>query len=192
MEQQYASDAHRATAGPPPGAVVWIGVILALGGGCGEQDSSSAGAARFDACALLTGADVAAVLATDTPAPQAAERGEGASWLSTCTYEIDTPGGLRAASLLVRPHQGTSGPEKAYADYDAALALELGADASLTPVDGLGDSAGWQDFGTSIGQLAVFKGPYQLILTASGTETANQLANAQQLAERVLQRLSSR
>ncbi len=192
MEQQHASDPRRATAGPAPGTVVWIGLILALGGGCGAQDSGSAGAARLDACALLTGGDVAAVFATDPPTPRAVERGEGASWLSTCTYETDTPDGLRAASLLVRPHQGTGGPAKAYADYDAALAVELGADASLTPVDGLGDSAGWQDFGTSIGQLAVFKGPYQLILTASGTETANQLANAQQLAERVLKRLSSR
>lgn len=92
---------------------------------------------------------------------------------------------------MIRPHHNEYGAEQAYAEYDNALASQLGEAVRLSPVEGLGQKAGWQDFGTSIGQLTVFQGPYQLIITAPETAAHGQLHNCRALAERALARLPS-
>jgi hypothetical protein len=170
---------------------VWLLVacLLGIGAGCREQVAGPEAPGLLDACALLKNTDVDAVLGTAMGDPQARQHGNGEFWLSTCNYDVDTADGILGASLLLRPHHVVDGPVKAYADYETGLMAELGTGAALMPVDDIGDRAGWQDFGTSVGQLAVFDGPYQLILTASATANSDQLTNARQLAERVLQHL---
>ncbi len=173
-------------------AILVAGCLVGSGSGCGEKAPASAAADDIDACTVLTGSDVGAVLGTTVGEPLAQRHGDGAFWLSTCQYQADTGDGILSAGLTLKPHHVPEGPLKAYADYEQALIAELGDTASMTPVPGIGERAGWQDFGTSVGQLAVFQGPYQLILTASATAGQDQLANARSLAERVLQHLQSR
>ncbi len=172
-------------------AVLAAVCLIATGTGCGEKAPPAATADAIDACTLLTRADVDAVLGITVGDPQARQNGTGEFWLSTCNYSAETTHGILAASLLLKPHHVADGPMKAYSDYESGLIAELGKDVALTPVDGIGERAGWQDFGTPIGQLAVFRGPYQLILTASATAGADQLTNAKTLAGTVLQRLQA-
>jgi len=173
-----------------------LAAILVAGGlivsGCGEKAPASDAADAIDACTVLTGADVDAVLGSAVGDPLARRHGDETFWLSTCHYQAETGNGILSAGLTLKPHGVADGPLKAYADYETALIAELGDGAALTPVTGIGERAGWQYFGTPVGQLTVFQGPYQLILTASATAGADQLANAKALAERVLQRLNPR
>lgn len=164
--------------------------MLGSGVGCSEGPGTTS-AKRLDACELLTRADVVAVLGAEPSEPQARDTGDGELWATTCTYQVDTPDGLRMASLLLRPHHVAAGPGAAYQEYEAGLIAAFGEDARLKPAEALGERAGWQDFGTSIGQLAVFDGPYQFIFTASATATADQLANARHLAGLVLPRMQA-
>jgi hypothetical protein len=164
--------------------------MLISGVGCSDGPGTTF-AERSDACDLLTRADFVAVLGAEPAEPQARAMGDGEFWATSCTYQADAPGGLGTASLLLRPHHAAAGPVAAYGEYEAGLVGELGENARLTPVGELGQRAGWQDFGTPIGQLTVFDGPYQLIFTASATASADQRVNARRLAERVLPRLQS-
>ena len=170
-------------------AALLVGMLVS-GVGCSEGPGRTS-AERPDACELLTRADFVAVLGAEPAEPQARAMGDGEFWATSCTYQADVPGGLGTASLLLRPHHVAAGPGAAYGEYEAGLVGELGEDGRLTPVGELGERAGWQDFGTPVGQLAVFDGPYQFIFTASATATADQLANARRLAERVLPRLQA-
>jgi hypothetical protein len=173
-------------------AILVAGGLILSGSGCGDKAPASAAADDIDACTLLTGADVDAVLGSAVGHPLARRHGDETFWLSTCHYQADTGNGILSAGLTLKPHHVADGPLKAYTDYETALIAELGDGAALTPVAGIGERAGWQDFGTSVGQLTVFQGPYQLILSASATAGADQLANAKALAGRVLQRLNPR
>jgi hypothetical protein len=164
--------------------------MLVSGVGCSEGPGATS-AERPDACELLTRADFIAVLGSEPAEPQARAMGKGEFWATSCTYQADVPGGLGTASLLLRPHHVAAGPGAAFSEYEAGLVAAFGEDARLTPVEALGERAGWQDFGTSIGQLAVFDGPYQFIFTASATATADQLANARHLAGLVLPRMQA-
>lgn len=166
-------------------------IVAMAGAGC-APDARVAGPERRDACALLTGADVALVYGKESQRQLPTQRGEGDFWMSTCVYETERAGQVRTASLLVQPHHGAEGAGEAYADFVAALTAELGAGARPAPVEGLGEAAGWQDYGTSLGQLTVFDGPYQLILTASEAGETSQLVNTRRLAEQVLKRLHER
>lgn len=173
---------------------VWLlaACLLGIGAGCSEQVAAPEAPVPLDACALLKKSDVDAVLGVAMGDPHARQQGKGEFWLSVCNYDADTADGFLGAGLLLRPHHVADGPVKAYADFEAGLIAEMGTGAALMPVDGVGDRAGWQDFGTSMGQLAIFAGPYHLILNASATADSDQLTNARQLAGRVLQHLQKR
>jgi len=164
---------------------------IALITACGGEDPGMQAAAALDACSILSVQDVTAVLGVRGFQAEADQRGDDDFWTSSCRYEGEDADGPIAASLMVRPHHSESGAEQAYADYDNALASQLGEGVRLSPVEGLGQKAGWQDFGTSVGQLTVFQGPYQLIITAPETADHDQLHNCRALAERALARIPS-
>ncbi len=163
--------------------LVTAGLVV---GGCGEKTPTTASRGPIDACTVLTVADVEKVLDVKVGDPQERTYGKGDFWASTCQYHGDAGNETRSAGILLKPHQDKQGAEKAYAAYEAELIAELGKGVALAPVEGIGQRAGWQDFGTSIGQLAVFQGPYQLIITASATPNADQLTNAKTLARKAL------
>jgi hypothetical protein len=165
--------------------------VIALTAGCGGEDPGIQAAAALDACSILPVQDVTAVLGAGGFEAEAERRGDNDFWASSCRYQAQDEDEPIAASLMVRPHHSKSGAEQAYADYDSELASQLGEEARLSLVEGLGQKAGWQDFGTSVGQLTVFQGPYQLIITAPSTAGHDQLHNCRALAERALARLSS-
>ncbi len=193
MPTQALSHHRSRTLRRPAGVMALAAAVLALAVGCGaDQDGASQGVPRLNACALLTDDDVAAVLGAVSPEVESAERGEGAFWMANCRYQVEGPDGLVTASLLIRPHQGQSGAAQAYTDYENALSGQLGTAIQLMPVEGIGERAGWEDFGTSIGQLTVFDGPYHLIVQASATADQDQFHNAKALAGRIVPRLTAR
>lgn len=165
-----------------------VGAIL-LSAGCGGESSATQPPPKLDACSMLTAADVAAMLGSTAVRTEADQRGDDSFWMSSCRYQAEGVDGTIAASLMIRPHHNQSGAEQAYADYDDGLAEQIGESSRLAPVDGPWEKAGWQSFGTSIGQLAVFQGPYHLIITAPETASHDQLANCRALAERALAQL---
>ncbi|KAA6181833.1 hypothetical protein F2Q65_18835 [Thiohalocapsa marina] len=174
----------------------WRAPILILGAsvlsaGCGSDDGGTQAVAKLDACAVLTAQDVGAVLGANAVETEAGQHGDGDFWASSCRYQVVGADAMLAASLMLRPHHSAAGAAQAYADYDNDLATQLGEGARLSPVAGLGEKAGWQAFGTAIGQLTVFQGPYQLIITASETADRDQLDNGRALAQRALARLPS-
>ncbi|NCA72465.1 MAG: hypothetical protein EOM91_20850 [Sphingobacteriia bacterium] len=75
---------------------------------------------------------------------------------------------------------------EAYADFVDELRRELGDVAVLVPVEGLAGPAGWDG---DTGQLTVFEGPYQIILTAAGRFAGERLSFGKQIAKRVSGRL---
>lgn len=89
---------------------------------------------------------------------------------------------MLSVSLLVKPHGEAAGAAQAYAGYVA----EFGEAAVPEPVDGLGGAAGWD---ADTGQLTVFEGPYQIILTENGRFAGDRLSFGRQMADRILTRL---
>jgi hypothetical protein len=172
-------------------ALLFCALILSLSTpGCGEEASVADTSTAIDACRLLQKADVEAVLGRTVGEAEATTRGDGAEWMSTCNYHSDTDDDVVGAGLLVRPHHADGGAKEAYAAHEKELIDELGAGAALTPVDGIGERAGWQTPNRVIGQLTVFEGPYLLILSISTAPGGDQLSPAKTLAQKVLQRLS--
>jgi hypothetical protein len=167
--------------------------VAAFAASCSaEEDVGSRAPAKFDACTLLTDDQVATALGLSSVETQADQRGEDLFWMSRCRYEADAADGLVTASLMIRPHQGQASAEQAYTEFDSELVSQFGETSRLEPVAGVGESAGWQDFGTAIGQLILFDGPYQLIIAAPATAGHSQLENSRTLAELALQQLSAR
>ena len=75
---------------------------------------------------------------------------------------------------------------EAYADFVDELRRELGDVAVPVPVEAIAGPAGWD---ADTGQLTVFEGPYQIILTAAGRFSGDRLSFGKQIAERVSGRL---
>ena len=145
-----------------------------------------AGPPPVDACALLTKADVDAVYGSVVGEPSVKELGSGPFWVSMCNYDnAHTDAPMLSIGLSVKAH-GAADPAQAYADYVDELRRELGEVAVPLPVEGLAGPAGWD---ADTGQLTVFVGPYQIILTANGRFAGDRLSFARQIAERVSGRL---
>ncbi len=141
----------------------------------------------LDACALLTNADVELVYGTNVGNAQGEQLGSGQFWVSMCNYDnagFDAP--MLSVGLLVKAHGVSEGPTQAYEAHVAELRQQLGEAAVPVPVAGTGARAGWN---ADVGQLTVFAGPYQLILTTNGRFEGDRLALAKQLAGRALPRL---
>lgn len=188
MTERQRATPQAARRGLPFTTMVSIGALL-LSAGCGGEASDSQGPPMLEACSVLTGADVAAVLGAGAIETEAERRGDDGFWVSSCRYQSEDADGILVASLLLRPHHHDAGAEQAFADYADELAEQTGEDARLEPVEGPWQKAGWQDFGTPIGQLALFQGPYQLIITAPTASADEQLASCRALAERALAQL---
>ncbi|HSO82850.1 hypothetical protein [Thiocapsa sp.] len=157
-----------------------------LCGPCAAVRAEGAGPPPVDACALLTKADVDAVYGSVVGEPNGKELGSGPFWVSMCNYDnAHTDAPMLSVGLLVKPH-GAADPAQAYADYVDELRRELGEAAVPLPVEGLAGPAGWD---ADTGQLAVFVGPYQVILTSLGRFAGDRLSLAKPLAERVVGRL---
>ncbi|MGB5736991.1 MAG: hypothetical protein WBM40_21365 [Thiohalocapsa sp.] len=169
-------------------SIIVLGAIL-LSAGCSSEISGTKAAPKLEACTLLSAEDVATVLGANAVVTEADRHGKDSFWMSSCRYHAKDADGTTAASLMIRPHHNVAGAEQAYADYDDELAGQIGESARLAPVEGPWQQAGWQRFGTSIGQLAIFQGPYHLIITAQETAGHDQLENSRALAERALARL---
>ncbi len=140
-----------------------------------------------DACALLTKADVEEVYGTAVGEPQGKELGSGRFWVSMCNYDnAETDAPMLSVGILVKAHGVAEGPVQAYDAHVAELRQELGEAAIPVSVEVIGARAGWT---ADVGQLMVFEGPYQIILTANGRFAGDRLAFAKQLAGRMLPRL---
>lgn len=156
--------------------------------GLGNKAPAAGDPHPIDACNLLTGQDVAIVLGVPVGEPEARTRGKDAFWTSMCNYREDSADGVLGAGILIKPHNVAS-PEQAYAAQNAELIEPLGEDAAPTPIDDIGDRAGWQTPNRVIGQLTVFQGPYMFIVTVGTAPGADRLTPAAELAKRVLLRL---
>jgi hypothetical protein len=140
-----------------------------------------------DACVLLTKADVEAVYGSAVGEPDGKALGSGPFWVSMCNYDnAHTDAPMLSVGLLVKAHGASAGPAQAYDGYVAELRRELGDAAVPVPVEGLAGPAGWDG---DTGQLTVFEGPYQIILTATGRFAGDRLSFGKQIADRVSARL---
>lgn len=139
-----------------------------------------------DACALLTQADVETVYGTAVGSPNPKSTGRAPFWAAMCNYDnAHTDAPMLSVGILVKPH-GIVDPTQAYADYVDELRRELGDVAVPIEVEGLAGPAGWD---AETGQLTVFEGPYQIILTAAGRFAGDRLSFGKQISERVSGRL---
>lgn len=141
---------------------------------------------HVDACALLTKADVEAVYGSVVGVPNGKALGSGPLWVSMCNYDnAHTDGPMLSVGLLLKPH-GATDPARAYDDYVDELRRKLGEVAVPVQVEGFAGPAGWD---ADTGQLTVFDGPYQIILTGAGRFAGDRLSFATQMAERISARL---
>lgn len=139
-----------------------------------------------DACALLTKADVEAVYGSVVGVPNGKALGSGPYWAAMCNYDnAHTDAPMLSVGLLIKAHRAAD-TAQAYAEYVDELRRELGDVAVPVPVEGLAGPAGWD---ADTGQLTVFEGPYQIILSASGRFAGDRLSFGKQIAERVSGRL---
>jgi hypothetical protein len=179
---------HCVTSSKPTGSRLAILLLLA-GMLCGPWPAVRAeGAAPppVDACALLTKADVEAVYGLVVGEPNRKALGSGPFWVSMCNYDnAQTDAPMLSVGILVKPH-GAADPAQAYADDVDELRRELGDVAVPVAVEGLAGPAGWD---AETGQLTVFVGPYQIILTSMGRFSGDRLSLGKQIAERVSGRL---
>lgn len=152
----------------------------------GAAHAGPPAAQPIDACALLTQADIEEVFAAAVGAPNPKSAGRGPFWVSMCHYDnAHTEAPMLSVGLLVKAH-GAPDPAQAYTDYVAELRRDLGELAAPASVEGLAGPAGWD---ADTGQLTLFAGPYQVILTTLGRFSGDRLDLAKQIAERVSGRL---
>ncbi|MEY6431246.1 hypothetical protein ABC977_02360 [Thioalkalicoccus limnaeus] len=152
----------------------------------GAAHAEPPAAQPVDACALLTQADIEEVFAAAVGAPTPKSVGRGPFWVSMCHYDnAHTEAPMLSVGFLVKAH-GAADPAQAYTDYVAELRRELGELAAPASVEGLAGPAGWD---AATGQLTLFAGPYQVILTTLGRYSGDRLDLAKQIAERVPGRL---
>jgi hypothetical protein len=157
-----------------------------LYGPCAAAQAEGTARPPVDACTLLTKADVEAVYGSDVGEPNGKALGSGPFWASLCNYDnAHTDAPMLSVGLLVKAH-GAADPAQAYADYVDELRRELGEVAVPVPVEGLAGPAGWD---ADTGQLTVFEGPYQIILTSLGRFAGDRLSFGKQIADRVSARL---
>ena len=181
------SESRCAPAGFLP--LVLILLVIGLMHGRSEAAPEVTTLTPLDACALLTNADVELVFGTKVGNAQEKQFGSGQFWVSMCNYdnaEFDAP--MLSVGLLVKAHGVSEGPTQAYEAHVSELRHQLGEAAVPVPVAGTGARAGWS---ADVGQLTVFEGPYQLILTTNGRFAGDRLALAKQLAGRALPRLAA-
>jgi hypothetical protein len=118
--------------------------------------------------------------------PNGKALGSGPFWVSMCNYDnAHTDAPMLSLGLLIKAHRAAD-TAQAYAGYLDELRRELGDLAVPVPVEGLDGPAGWD---VDTGQLTVFVGPYQIILTAAGRFAGDRLSFGKQIAERVSGRL---
>jgi hypothetical protein len=147
------------------------------------------GSTSIDACTLLTGGDVEAVIEAPMAEPEATTRGRPPMWMSMCNYAGETAAGMVTAGLLIRPHDVEAGPVAAFEKHQQQLIDGIGPEAGMTAVEDLGQAAGWDMPNRIIGQLTVFEGPYLMILSVGLPPGGDHLAKAKDLAGKVLARL---
>lgn len=166
-----------------------IPLLLAglLCGPCGQAIAASSGPAPVDACTLLTKADVEALAGALVGEPNGKESGRPPFWVSMCNYDnTQTEAPMLSVGLLVKAHGADAGPAHAYETYVAELRRAIGDLAVPVPLEGLAGPAGWN---ADSGQLTLFVGPYQIILTVTGRFAADPLSLAKQIADLVSSRL---
>lgn len=167
----------------------WLIPCLLAGMLCappGSLHAEGAAPPPVDACALLTQADVEAVDGTAVGAPNPTSTGRAPVWVSMCHFDnAHTDAPMLSVGLLVKPH-GAADPAHAYDDDVDELRRVLGEVAVPVSVEGLAGPAGWA---AETGQLTLFVGPYQIILSSLGRFAGDRLSLAQQLAEHVSGRL---
>jgi hypothetical protein len=163
--------------------------LLLAGMLCGSGaavEAEDAAPPSVDACALLTKADIEAVYGSVVGEPNGKALGSGAFWASMCNYDnAHTDAPMLSVGLLVKGH-GAADPAQAYADFVDEMRRELGDVAVPVPVEGLAGPAGWD---ADTGQLTVFVGPYEIILTSLGRFAGDRLSFGKQIADRVSGRL---
>ncbi len=140
-------------------------LILVVGlAGCGDDQRAKKQLPKaLQACELLTRAQLEAVIGEvfGETGPETHQEQED-YWMSSCSYYSEVKS-IRAG-LLIRPNLGQGGAE-GLALLEAKLKETFGQAYKLEPVEGVGESAGWEASGK---QLTIFQGPYILILSAAG------------------------
>ena len=139
----------------------------------GSAGSMQAGVGSFDACSLLTGADVQA--ATKRPVRPPAK--SVIANLATCTF--DDPKDPTSKVLNLNVLISANG-----ADAKKALAIAKSNAADVQPVAGLGEDAYWDKY---LRTLRIVKGRYELDLVMDSE--AGGLDAARALAAKALSRL---
>ena len=168
----------------------WLIPCLLAGMLCappGSLHAEGAAPPPVDACALLTQADVETVYGTAVGPPNPTSTGRAPVWVSMCNFDnAHTDAPMLSVGLLVKPH-GAADPAHAYDGYVDELRRVLGEVAVPESVEGLAGPAGWD---ADTGQLTLFVGPYQVILSSLGRFAGDRLSLAKQLAALVVGRLS--
>jgi hypothetical protein len=139
----------------------------------GSAELMQAGVGSFDACSLLTGADVQA--ATKRPVRPPAK--SVIANLATCTF--DDPKDPTSKVLNLNVLISTNG-----ADAKKALAIAKSNAADVQPVASLGEDAYWDKY---LRTLRIVKGRYELDLVMDSE--AGGLDAARALAAKALSRL---
>lgn len=163
-------------------------MILVVGlAGCGDNQRSKKQLPKaLQACELLTPMQLEAVIGESfkVSGPKMHQERED-YWVSNCSYYSEEKS--ISAGLSIRPNRGQGGAE-GLASLEAELKEAFGQGYKLEPVDGVGESAGWE---SSSKQLTIFQGPYIMILSAGGPtiNSGEALELSKKLADTVLAKL---
>lgn len=143
--------------------VAWVAAALALAGcgkdgGGGATTSTAAGGGVLDACALVSKADLEAILGAGTATHP---RASGA--VSVCAFQ--GPKASVTVQVATASRLAASGSRQTVVEWADAIQSALvsgraaSAASSVTPVEGLGDRASWVvPKGAVLGHLIVVRG----------------------------------
>jgi hypothetical protein len=161
----------------------------ALVAGCGGgPDSEPAPAGPpLDACTLFTDQDARAV-AGDSIAAMASTFDEAKGRdPGQCIYNSGTLDQPRILSLLIRQHRNVRAAKRLQESSRSTLNAMSGG--KVQDVPGLGEDAFW--VGGRLQQLHLRQGYRQFIITVQSPDGTDQLPQARQIAEKVLERLKA-
>jgi hypothetical protein len=160
---------------------------LAACGPAADSGSTSARAAKLDACTLFTYEDAKAIAGESLAAMASTVDQAVGRDPSECIYNSGTLDQPRILSLMIRYHRSAKAAKQFQESSRPTLRTISGN--QVQDVSGLGAGALW--VGGRIQQLHVRAGSRELIITVQSPDGTDQLPQARRIAVKVLQRLKS-